>query len=1377
MATSNNRDVKMSLSVETLGTEDIKKLKDSIALLAKEGGDAAPEFQRLADEIGRLGDQSAALQAFQKLADETGELAARQGAASAAVDELGAKLAAAATVTQAATAAQRRANDALDEARVAQRATRDELATLMATTDAAGRSEVTYAAAVERLKLAKIAQRAEVERLSAALRESNSSVSAAEQEERKLEGTYNRAAQAAAAAGKAVGEQEAALRASAAAADALGVSTTDLATSQASVARGFTEIQQRTTTLTERLARLAEQERELAGIRAFQQQADDAKRLFDTASYADLFEQALGRVAAAEREVASAQAALDWQREAEAIVNAAEATQRLTRQKELMLQVQQELANDRSMQRQAEEAERLARQADQIRLFTQRLDELEQQERATAEAAEQAGAKIKNAFGAVGVRSVAELRAEIAEVRAGMETLRTTAGVTGGALNQAFAAGNAKIKELERDIREVSGQLTVADRVAGLFKNSLGQIAAGNIIADGVGYLVNKVKELGASFVEVTMQTERMRKGLQAVYGSAEVAAQQFTFLRTTANASGVSVTSISDAFLRFSAATKSANLPLSVTNDLFVAVTRAGATLGLTGEQVTGTLDALGQMASKGVVSMEELRQQLGDRLPGALSLAAKGLKITDTQLISLVESGSLATRDFFPAFAQGLKTMAGDTDTLTGAWQRFTNVLNEGAVAVGDAGGLTLLKLAVQGLTIAFGVIAVPIQGFIEVINLAARGIGVFYERMRPGGDGAKAQAEFQLQVDKSANRLLGLQNAIDGAVNGFTTSGTAAAQGAAGMAANAAAVGNNTSAVLANAVAVEQAARAQAGLSNAAGATGTSFIQQMVKLTENSKAVEGKALVSTAQLTGDASKMLDAASAAATANVAASAAVVQARELEVAATQAAIATTQREIALNGDIDGQRAKAMRDLTTKLTLQDADLEKSRQSTFELGRQALAAQASADAYADNTARLSAHRIAMESSRVVAALLTDQVTAQTAALGELKDQLETGKITQAYYDEQKRNLLATTESLSRATGDAAKFENLYRDAVQDSIGAVDRKARAEAANLGVTEALAKVQQSHYETMARQAKAMGDEAMATYYSIEAKQKQIETIKLATQIKNLELNADKTGIEIQIAALDPADKLYTQKKAELEIRLQLVKAKQIEAGASADVIKGIEAEIAALRGLTVEKNRGTTSTQQDTEAQTSNATARERTISVLERQNAAQEKLNAAVEKAAELERKRLGVDEAGFAADKNGQRIVSGSDLGTRTGIVAFLKSLGVEDDAKARSIANEFADARGEVSETTPSAGQLKYGGKGSTKSDALRRAAESVTFAENHAPPAAAPAPAPSAGSTSHTVTIQLPGGGGGTVNMASQVDANNLANMLASLGSAKKAY
>ena len=91
MATS-NRDVKLSLSVETLGEEGIKELQKAVEALGRDGGAAAPEFQKLADEIGRLGEQSKALSTFRELSEETDKLAARQADSAASTAQMAAKL-------------------------------------------------------------------------------------------------------------------------------------------------------------------------------------------------------------------------------------------------------------------------------------------------------------------------------------------------------------------------------------------------------------------------------------------------------------------------------------------------------------------------------------------------------------------------------------------------------------------------------------------------------------------------------------------------------------------------------------------------------------------------------------------------------------------------------------------------------------------------------------------------------------------------------------------------------------------------------------------------------------------------------------------------------------------------------------------------------------------------------------------------------------------------------------------------------------------------------------------------------------------------------------------------------------------------------------
>ncbi|MBE0588923.1 MAG: hypothetical protein IH617_12860, partial [Hydrogenophaga sp.] len=96
------------------------------------------------------------------------------------------------------------------------------------------------------------------------------------------------------------------------------------------------------------------------------------------------------------------------------------------------------------------------------------------------------------------------------------------------------------------------------------------------------------------------------------------------------------------------------------------------------------------------------------------------------------------------------------------------------------------------------------------------------------------------------------------------------------------------------------------------------------------------------------------------------------------------------------------------------------------------------------------------------------------------------------------------------------------------------------------------------------------------------------------------------------------------------------------------------------------------------------------------------------------AAEEERKRLGVDKDGFTLDKSGNRLAMGGDLTTLTGIAAFLKSAGIDDDATARRIATEFSDGKGNIPYFS-NPGQKRYGGD--TISVALLRAAERITFA------------------------------------------------------------
>ena len=89
MANGSTRDVKLTLSVESLGQENVGKLEQALRDLAATGGKSSAEFADLADQIARLGQQNGALQSFKALSTQAEELAQRQQAVVAAAQAEG----------------------------------------------------------------------------------------------------------------------------------------------------------------------------------------------------------------------------------------------------------------------------------------------------------------------------------------------------------------------------------------------------------------------------------------------------------------------------------------------------------------------------------------------------------------------------------------------------------------------------------------------------------------------------------------------------------------------------------------------------------------------------------------------------------------------------------------------------------------------------------------------------------------------------------------------------------------------------------------------------------------------------------------------------------------------------------------------------------------------------------------------------------------------------------------------------------------------------------------------------------------------------------------------------------------------------------------
>lgn len=1171
MATLANRDVPLTLSVDTVGTESIKKLKADIAALGKEGADAIPEFAALGAEIDRLASQSALVSTMRDLADQVDALSVAQADAAAKSKALHTEFSALHTETASLSAIEKALKADVVEAQRALFDKRQELAKLKnGTTD--------YKDEAQKLNAVIIDSKTDLRNLIEDYTAAKAATAQAAAAEKELGNELKQAEAATKAASAALSTRNAALSESKAALQAMGAATKDVATAEADLVSSYTKV---STAIADTSAALKLKQQATAEMLE-----SDRLLAIEQRGMAELFEK--GRVAliaettaiqeaerssrqytAAQQAETAARAAANaaWQAEAEAIVNGVEAKQKMLRETQNLLEAYQFLAKEDAAAKWQREAEAIVDAAE----ATQRL---EREARLLAEAeeflaneaiiaaaavqkveaaAQEAGAALDTAFRTVGVRSAEDIRAEIAKVEDALDLLKSSGRLTGAELDNAFAKGSAKIKLLERDLREANNQLTLGDKAAKLFSGSLAQISAGNVVADGVGYLVEKVKDLGRAFLGAIVQGDQLKRGLNAVYKDAGLAAQQIDFLRKSSSESGVAFSSLSQEFVKFSASMKMANIPMEQSNALFAAVTRASASLGLSADATAGTLNALGQMASKGTVSLEELRAQLGDRLPGALGLTAKGLGITEGELIKLVESGQLATRDFVVPFTKALAELQGSTEGLIPTWERLKGVLSETAQSAGDSGWTQLLTLGLKGLGAILTAVTLALAGFSEVLMLAGRGVLALYGVLR--GD-AGAWEFFTKSAEDAGGRLQSLRDAWAMVIDPAKASAAAATESASALTANTAAATNAIAAN--NQLDISQKLAALSAKLAADGTldAGAKIVQYTAAAAQLRKEQEsqtdaydklakaakeqGATLVENAKLTGD--------------NTAVQTAALQAAQLYAEAVDKASASHQLETAA---LIAQRAELLANASGRdggtaavkvqiealdklITASKAETEQSVQAQAAARAEVAARQLASAALLDNSTRLDAYAAAVAGAKAEVEFLT--------------------AMEQAGHNV-KVELAAAQQQLTTAT-------YMQNDAIKDLTTNIQLDTQVKSANLQLSIAQATASQNHYTAMAVEARASGDVAAAVRYEIKAKEESIRILKLKLELDELQQQSDLLVIEIKRKLIDAETDEGKQKLKLLDIETQMIKIKAAGNQAVLDQIKVLERQSIELR-----------------------------------------------------------------------------------------------------------------------------------------------------------------------------------------------------------------
>ena len=240
---------------------------------------------------------------------------------------------------------------------------------------------------------------------------------------------------------------------------------------------------------------------------------------------------------------------------------------------------------------------------------------------------------------------------------------------------------------------------------AGIFGGPEGAIGAGiGAIAGGpvgaavggaIGAQVGQVREALGATAAYAAELQKQRLALKLVTKDSAEYQRALKFISTTSKELAIPQDILTRQFTKLSASVIGAGGDVAATETAFKGVTAGIRGTGGSLQDLDSALTATAQVFSKGKVSAEELRQQIGERLPGAFTLFAEAMGMTPQQLDKALEAGEVSLQDF-QKFAEQLFREFGDS----------AKIIADSPAAAGDR-----LKTALSNLSASVGTLLQPI------------------------------------------------------------------------------------------------------------------------------------------------------------------------------------------------------------------------------------------------------------------------------------------------------------------------------------------------------------------------------------------------------------------------------------------------------------------------------------------------------------------------------------------------------------------------------------------------------------------------------------------------------------------------------------------
>lgn len=415
---------------------------------------------------------------------------------------------------------------------------------------------------------------------------------------------------------------------------------------------------------------------------------------------------------------------------------------------------------DRDLRRLEKSAEKidLKRARDEAKAVQQAIKTLEQSGtrsfRVLEQASQAAGVSLQSGIGGALTRLPPRVQVLQRRFETALAAMRTAAD------RVSFQKAQFEAQRLESAINRMaqSAQKNMdrvrqsADRASAGFSRFGGIVGRLNSTLGALGIFLSAriLAQWAGDAINAAIQLEAFNAQLRASVNTVDEANDLYSFANEQTERLGLNFASVVEGTARFAAATKRSNLTLEQRKDVLLAVFESARVLNLSEQRLGNTLLALEQIASKATVSMEELRRQLGDNIPGAVSILADQMGVTQQELLKLIETNQVLSEEALPLLAKGLRETFGEgvqasIGTFAAQLGRMEKALFDARVAFGggfaEVIGPDLERLRdvlkeltpvfrVLGITggVALKTLALALEGIVLGIAKAGQGLGEF-------------------------------------------------------------------------------------------------------------------------------------------------------------------------------------------------------------------------------------------------------------------------------------------------------------------------------------------------------------------------------------------------------------------------------------------------------------------------------------------------------------------------------------------------------------------------------------------------------------------------------------------------------------------------